>query len=613
MPSTPAFLRWAPVWLGLLALLAGGCSTPFSAVSVDPLRIDASPGWNPGQIDRDALSVLDAHERALSWRSSPASALAALEPHAADPRVRRAMVETALAAAIDRQRRGDPHGECDGLYLCAAEHAASLKESHADTQAGFADRASRFAVSRLLDRHGQGLWDSRWPAPARLKGPLRSYQWVREPMQQGDAGSGPWRKVVPVDRYRVREGPSIPPIPGLGAACVGKVIGRGGLSERGESPGLPDGSWQPLTVTVEFGPEAPLRSLEFRVHDRKRTETIESEGRSRALAGDFVTPFAVRTRELEQRNLVSLGLLGFLQGDRFSDDTGLYPLETPVTDKIPVVFVHGLLSEPNTWRFLHAALLADPEIRQRYQFLAFQYPSSTPVHWSSTRLRQSLAEWRRRMDPEGIHTNLHRMVLVGHSMGGLLSRMQVVRGGPGLYRRYFTRSIDELSLAEPQRQMLRDMFFFEPNPHVERVVFICVPHGGSPMATDWPGRVARYLARLPITALEVTSDLVTFNRDALTLRGRITPGSSIDSLSPGSETVRLLQELPMDPKVRVASIIGCREGCDDAEHSSDGVVPYSSSHLDGVPETVIPSDHSGQNHPRCAEEVLRLLHEHLRP
>jgi pimeloyl-ACP methyl ester carboxylesterase len=316
---------------------------------------------------------------------------------------------------------------------------------------------------------------------------------------------------------------------------------------------------------------------------------------------------------LDRQNLLSLGLLGFLRGDRFSEETGLYPLETPSNDKIPVVFVHGLLSEPNTWRFLHAALLADPVIRQKYQFWAFQYPSSTPVQWSSTRLRQSLAQWQQRMDPEGTHTNLHRMVLVGHSMGGLLSRMQIVQGGGSLYGRYFTRSIDELRVEEPQRRMLRDMFFFEPNPRVGRVVFICVPHGGSPMATDWPGRAARYLARLPITALEVTADLMTFNRDALTVRGRIIPGSSIESLRPNSDTVQLLGELPMDPRVQVSSIIGCQDGCGDPRHSSDGVVPYWSSHLDGVPETVIPSDHSGHNHPVCAAQVSRLLHEHLQP
>lgn len=636
MSATSSSPRWVRACLVLVAiLLAGGCATPFSAVTVDPLRAVPTPEWDPGEISRGSQAILEARNWGTAWRSSPSSALSALEPDAADPRVRRALVETALAAAIDRQLRGDRLGDCDGLYLCAAEHAAVLKLEEEDAMSGrFADRAGRFALSRLVDRHGQALWDSRRHAPALVSGPLRRYQWVREPVDRAlrmatgtgpgpraepraatDPGwnHGPWRKVLPVDRFRVLDGPAIPPIPGLGTACVGKVANPASTPERAESLQLPDGTWQPLTVTVEFGPEAPLRSVVFRVHDRKRTEAVESGGRSGALAGDFVTPFAVRTRELEQQNLLSLGLLGFVRGDRFSDATGLHPLETPSTDKIPVVFVHGLLSEPNTWRFLHAALLADPVIRQRYQFLAFQYPSSAPVQWSSTRLRQSLSQWRQRMDPDGVHTNLHRMVLVGHSMGGLLSRMQIVRGGRGLYGRYFRRSIDELRLGEENRRMVRDMFFFDPNPDVERVVFICVPHRGSPMATDWPGRAARYLARLPITALEVTGDLVTLNGDALTLRGRISPGSSIDSLRPDSDTVRLLEELPMDPRVRVASIIGCQEGCDDPSHSSDGVVPYWSSHLEGVPETVIPSDHSGQNHPQCAEEIRRLLHEHLGP
>ena len=613
MLQAPSHSIWHPLCLALLALLAGGCSTPFSAVTTDPLRLRVTAGWDPGEVSQSTRKVLDSHDWGVAWMSSPSSALAALQPDAADPLVRRAMVEVAVAAAMERQLRGDRFGECDGLYLCAAEQAAALKQSHGEILGSFADQASRFAVSRLLDRHGQGLWDSEWPAPAQVSGPLRRYQWVREPVMHGAAGSGPWRRVLPVDRYQVRGGPRIAPIPGLGAACVGKVMRHGERPGRGDALELPEGSWQPLTVTAEFGPEAPLRSVVFRVHDRRRTEVVESGGRSRDLAGDFVTPFAVRTRELERQNLVSLGLLGFVQGDRFSDETGLHPLETPSTDKIPVVFVHGLLSEPNTWRFLHAALLADPVIRQRYQFWAFQYPSSTPVQWSSTRLRQSLAQWQQRMDPEGVHTNLHRMVLVGHSMGGLLSRMQIVRGGGHLYGRYFNRSIDELSLGESQRQMLRDMFYFEPNPRVGRVVFICVPHRGSPLATDWPGRAARYLARLPITALEVTADLITLNRDALTLRGRISPGSSIDSLRPDSDTVRLLEELPMDPRVPVASIIGCQDGCDDPAHSTDGVVPYWSSHLEGVPETVIPSDHSGQNHPQCAEEVRRLLLEHLVP
>lgn len=69
----------------------------------------------------------------------------------------------------------------------------------------------------------------------------------------------------------------------------------------------------------------------------------------------------------------------------------------------------------------------------------------------------------------------------------------------------------------------------------------------------------------------------------------------------------------MDPRVRVAIIIGCLEGCGTPEASSDGVVPYRSSHLEGVPETVIPCGHSGHNHPLCAERVRHLLLDSARP
>lgn len=616
-PAAP-FQRCA-AWCAGLLLWVAGCSTPFTAVPVNPLRAPPTSGWDPGELSRSSQALVDGLGWGALWRARPAAAIRDLEPSAGDAGVRRALVELALAAGMDAQRRGNRSGDCDGFYLCAAEHAVALVmepgAAVSEEDRRFAGRAQEFALSRLLDRHGTALWDSRSEAPPFVTGPTRRYQWVRQPASATDAGSSGWQRVMPVDRFRVRDGPGIMPSPGWGAACAGKVealapsvpnAGKAGLA------GVPPGTWVPLTTTVEFGPVAPMRTVVFRVHDRKRTESVDLSGRHLPLAADFATPFAVRTRELEQQNFLSLGLRGFLRGDRFSDDIGLYPLETPDTDRIPVVLVHGLLSEPNTWRFLHAALLADPVIRQRFQFLVFQYPSSTPVQWSSTRLRQSLSDWQRRMDPNGVHTNLHRMVLVGHSMGGLLSRLQIVPGGEGLYRRYFTRPVDQLRLDEPERRLVRDMFFFEPNPRVGQVVFICVPHGGSPLATDWPGRFARYVARLPITALETTAGLVTRNPDALTLRGRLMPGSSIDSLQPGGDTARLLRELPMDPRVRVASIIGCQDECADPLEASDGVVPYRSSHLEGVPETLIPCGHSGQNHPLCAEQVRRLLLDHLR-
>ena len=192
--------RWAPVCL-VLILLGGGCSTPFSAVSVNPLRSVPTPEWDPGEISRTSQSILDARGWGVAWQSRPSAAVAVLEFEIGDPWVRRAVVEIALAAAIDQQRHGDRRHECDELYLRAVEHSADLKEDRSDAFGAFAERASRYAVSRLVDRHGQALWDSRRAVPHFLAGPRRRYQLSRKTSTPPEVIPGHWTRVVPVDRF----------------------------------------------------------------------------------------------------------------------------------------------------------------------------------------------------------------------------------------------------------------------------------------------------------------------------------------------------------------------------------------------------------------------------
>jgi hypothetical protein len=288
-------------------------------------------------------------------------------------------------------------------------------------------------------------------------------------------------------------------------------------------------------------------------------------------------------------------------------------MEAPRTDKIPVVFVHGLISDTNDWRFLHSALLTDPEIRRRYQFWAFSYPTSMAVPWSSTILRRELNRVQAQLNPGGHYAPLNHMVLIGHSMGGLLSRLQVSQSGEGIYRQYFTRPVDRLRLSAKDRSMVRDMFYFAPNPRVDEVIFICTPHQGSGLATNWVGRIGRALAQLPLTIIKESTNILTLNADALAADTSVKPGTSIDSLSPGGKFARTLKEMPMSPRVAKYSIIGNRGKSGPLAQSSDGVVPYWSSHLDGVPETIIPSDHSGPGCPQCALKVTALLHQQIAP
>ena len=370
-----------------------------------------------------------------------------------------------------------------------------------------------------------------------------------------------------------------------------------------------DGLWLPFTATAQFGPPGPRRDAIFTVYDRRNVETAQIGARRETLAADFSTPFAVRTRELNKENFFSLGILGFLRGDQFFDQTGLYPLELPRTDKIPVVFVHGLISEPNDWRFLHNALLADPQLRQRYQFWVFYYPTSMPVPWSATLLRENLALVRQRLNPGGRNPKLSHMIMLGHSMGGLLTRMQISQGGEPFYSQYFTKPVDRLRLTSLERRTVSDMFFFSPNPDIDEVVFICVPHQGSELATDWVGKIARTLARLPVTLVKVSINVLTLNADALAADVQLKAGTSIDSLSPGGKFMTALQTLPMSPRVKKYSIIGDRGAGGNPWRTSDGVVPYWSSHIEGVPETIIPSNHSGPEHPLCAQKVKQILEE----
>jgi hypothetical protein len=595
-----------------LALAFSGCATKFVAVSTDPLRPAKTAVWGPGELSANTRSRVAALGLPRSWEDDPRAALAALEPRAGkDLAGQRAVIEVALAAGIRADGRFlkdllTDHSAA-GFYLCAAEHAFDCDGLGDPAFQRFCREASRYAVARLaglreiVRQKGLSLGNQ-------LAGPTRIYHIEIRENAPGAVPLSRFHELLAADRFKVVGARELALVEGAGTPMVGKMRGPLG-AEAAKEFEVQDGLWLPFTATAQFGPPGLRRDAIFTVYDRRNVETAQIGARRETLAADFSTPFAVRTRELNKQNMLSLGILGFLRGDRVFSQTGLYPLEFPRTDKIPVVFVHGLISEPNDWRFLHNALLADPVIRQRYQFWGFYYPTSMPVPWSATLLREDLAQVRQRLNPGGRNPKLSHMVMLGHSMGGLLTRMQIVQGGQRFYGQYFTKPVDQLRLTPGERQTIDDMFFFSPNPDIDEVVFICVPHQGSNLATNWMGKIGRLLARLPLTLVQVSFNVLTLNSDALAADVSLKPGTSIDSLSPGGKFTKALQTLPMSPRVKKYSIIGDRGAGGDPSRTSDGVVPYWSSHIPGVPETIIPSNHSGPEHPLCARKVKQLLEE----
>ncbi len=273
---------------------------------------------------------------------------------------------------------------------------------------------------------------------------------------------------------------------------------------------------------------------------------------------------------------------------------------------IPVVFVHGTASSIVRWAEMFNRLQADPEIRKRYQFWFFQYDSGNPIALSALRLREALAAALARLDPEGKDPALRRMVLIGHSQGGLLVKMQSISSGDRLWSAASKTPLDEMGFSDQTRDLLRRGLFVEPLPEVSRVVFICTPHRGSFVAgRNIIANTVRKLVSLPFALTGVAADLA---RNPGT-RSLVVP-SAVDNMSPRHHFIQALQEIPVTSSVTVNSIVAV-EGDGPVEEGDDGVVKYSSAHITPVEsELVVKSNHSTQGNPHTIEEVRRILRLH---
>ena len=271
-----------------------------------------------------------------------------------------------------------------------------------------------------------------------------------------------------------------------------------------------------------------------------------------------------------------------------------------------MLFVHGLDSTPATFAPLYFNLLEDREIRERYQFWVFSYPSGYAYPYSATLLRRELDKVQKEF-PQN-----KEIVIVGHSMGTLLSRLMVTDAGEELWIDAFGKPVSETKISGASREMLEETLVFENRPEIRRAIFISGPHRGSDLAIDWVGRFFSKIIRLPATIADVRDAVVSVaTADAAAINIAASP-NSIDSLSPTNSFVLAINKIPVAPGVEFHSIMGDR-GKGDTPDSSDGVVPYWSSHLEGAAsEKIVPSGHPAHQNPEGMAEVGRILHLHLK-
>ena len=302
-------------------------------------------------------------------------------------------------------------------------------------------------------------------------------------------------------------------------------------------------------------------------------------------------------------------LQGFVQpGIVTPDEQGLMMVEPYQPGKIPIVLVHGLLSDQLTWTNLINEVSSCPELLERYQLWTFQYPTGEAFLRSSATLRHDMETLRQQVDPEGTDPALLNAVMVGHSMGGLISKMQIASSGDQVWYAFSNRPFEEVVMEPPIRERLHKAAFFEPSPMISRVVFIGTPHHGSAIAQRTLGRVASLLVKpRPEFAVQhkrlVESNPGTFSDEF----SRRIP-TSIDLLEPSSPSLAVMDQLPLNPNVRIYSIVGEGSWMPGAGQS-DGVVPISSAHYPlADSEKNVRSKHSKLTNDRAViEEVVRIL------
>jgi pimeloyl-ACP methyl ester carboxylesterase len=377
--------------------------------------------------------------------------------------------------------------------------------------------------------------------------------------------------------------------PGLGGTVVG-------IQQSLPSPRLEPlkGYRDPVTAVVDFPERTRTPTARLRLFDPNKVTEVDLEGNRYPLAADFSAPLASYGRVNENW----IGFLNMVRGERMRGGAGLLMMRPYDPTRIPVVFVHGLLSSAYVWRNVVNSLSADPAIRLHYQFWVFSYSTGNPIAYSAYLLRDDL-QYAQKVD------GFKQVILIGHSMGGILSRMQATNAGRVIWNEGFKTKADRLYAEVPNDSLVKKSLIFGANPTVKRIIFVSTPHRGSTLATGGIGALGMRLIRLPFKVASAIPKSVLAAVAPNDDPRKYQVPTSISGLSPSNPLFKALDKLPIEAPHH--SIIGDR-GRGDSPNSSDGVVPYWSSHLDSAQsEVIVPTDHGAMKSPKTVAEIRRIL------
>jgi pimeloyl-ACP methyl ester carboxylesterase len=334
------------------------------------------------------------------------------------------------------------------------------------------------------------------------------------------------------------------------------------------------------------------------IKDPLAAETVTVEGRGYPMAANFTAALAMGlAREKPQK----LGFVRLLRPQEYASTFRVARMEPYNPNKTVVLVIHGLMDTPVTWVPLLNDLRSDKDIRRNYQFWFYSYPSGYPYPYSALILRQELDAIEKKFPLR------RKMVLIGHSMGGCISRTLITDTGNKVWMEAFGTPPEKTEIPAESKRLLEEAIILKHRQEIGRVIFMSVPHRGSDLASNWIGRIGSMLVKTPSKLITIGQTVrQNMKPDPAALQLKRFP-NSVDTLAPNNRFVVAINKVPITPGIPYYTIVGDR-GRGDSPNSSDGVVPYWSSHLDGArSEFIAPCNHSSPLNPQAIAEVHRIL------
>ena len=431
-------LVFSSIWSLVLGLLAASCTSSEVRVLKQPRA--GSPAAAQAALEGESRAVLERDGLAAHYRSSPVEALRELEGlHQERGGEDRLLALADLCAGLGAEQAGRMPDAAVGCYLDAIRvsrpAALRLADSGTDYKLLLVHNEGCAALAALLKREGRSL-------PARFEGPLRNYQLSMGRPADGAIDGTTFDELLPADRIEVRHSKLRPRFQfGIGGAMVAHVpkhIKEGAEQDLFASVGYAF----PVNAMVRFSPSGSEARLVLR--NLLENDEIRAGGRSLPLNADWGSSLGFLYSYTPPSKT---GFAGMLQPEKYQASTYLYELAPFDPDKIPVVLTHGLMSTPLTWINMLNELGADPVLRKNYQPVVFRYPTGYPITRNAASMRAKLEGYGDYCRRRGGGSNLRKMVLIGHSMGGILSNVQIRDSGEEIRKLYFERPIDQLGLS----------------------------------------------------------------------------------------------------------------------------------------------------------------------